>query len=312
MTEEQDRAPRTLGVRLDAQGRRLTARLAPRFPWAGPLRAVAERAADRATAFEGRYERSETAPPEEGRRPQSLPWARPSGPPRSTSPHASPPTGARAVADPSADPAAGTTPAAADPAVGRPLPADVRARLRDHVGPAADALRVHDDPAADALARAHRADAVTVGRDVHVRSGRYRPREPEGFALLVHEASHVLALLEPGAAWHRATGAAVAEEEATALSRERTAAAQHTAPDRSPSAPSAPSVPAHTPADFPDTSPPAASSPAARPATAPADRDAGAGPLSPPQPSPLDLERLKQSVLRELTDRLRTEFERGG
>ena len=62
--------------------------------------------------------------------------------------------------DGSAPPAAG---GGAGVDAGRPLPDDVRWRLRDVAGPAADALRVHDDGAADALARAHRADAVTVG-----------------------------------------------------------------------------------------------------------------------------------------------------
>ena len=56
-------------------------------------------------------------------------------------------------------------------------------------------MRVHDDARADAIARAHAADAVTLGADVYFRQGRLAPDDRRGEALLAHEASHVSASL---------------------------------------------------------------------------------------------------------------------
>ena len=84
-------------------------------------------------------------------------------------------------------------------------------------------MRVHDDRAADQLARRHRADAVTVGRDVYFRQDRLRPRDPQGFGLVAHEATHVAEFFAPGAAWRRLTGGAQQEEERLAEANERRA-----------------------------------------------------------------------------------------
>jgi hypothetical protein len=185
---------------------------------------------------------------------------------------------------------------------GRPLSPDVRRTLHDVLGPgagrAADALRVHDGAAADTLARAHRADAVTVGRDVHFRRGRYRPSDDAGFALLVHEATHVLALLEPGAAWHRATGGGRRDEEARAQAAER---AGRAAP-RSP----LPAVPRAARAAAPPVPNPVPTSPTPHPMTAVQDRD-----VTPAAAAAPDLEALRRGLVDELMRRLRTEFERG-
>ena len=119
---------------------------------------------------------------------------------------------------------------------GRLLPADVRERLRPQAGPGADVMRVHQGEVADTVARDRGADAVTLGRDVFFREGQFRPREPRGFGLLVHEATHVMQLLQPGVAWRRATGAGVQDEEAEALGRERRAGAM-AAPEPRPLSP---------------------------------------------------------------------------
>src|SRR6266545_801799 len=207
MTDDDQRV-RTLGERLDEAGRRLSVRHLPAYPWAGGLGRVLARARSLTGQFDGRFERVEWPPDGRDLTASATRWA------------------ARRGAAGTAPGPAGVPglPVAADGAragEGRPLPADVRARLRARVGPGADALRVHDDGAADALARAHRADAVTVGRDVYFRGGRYRPRQDGGFALLAHEATHVLALLHPAVAWRRATDGGVADEERRALAAER-------------------------------------------------------------------------------------------
>jgi hypothetical protein len=70
---------------------------------------------------------------------------------------------------------------------------DVSARIEREIGAPADNVEIHDDPASDALARARGADAVTIGEHMHFRQGSYRPDDPRGFALLVHETVHAVA-----------------------------------------------------------------------------------------------------------------------
>jgi hypothetical protein len=162
------------------------------------------------------------------------------------------------------------------------------------------------------MARVHRADAVTVGPDVFFRQGQFRPREPRGFGLLVHEATHVLELLRPGATWRRATGGGVHKEEETALARERAAVSRlalagghgrmETGPlSRPPAQPAARAEPAVATWSAPPASP------VLRPMTAAADRD-----VSAPAPASVDLETLRRDLVDDLMRQLRTEFERGG
>jgi hypothetical protein len=47
-------------------------------------------------------------------------------------------------------------------------------------------------PASDDLCRAFGARALTVGTDIHFRTGQFAPRTPEGFWLLAHEVAHVI------------------------------------------------------------------------------------------------------------------------
>jgi Domain of unknown function (DUF4157) len=75
---------------------------------------------------------------------------------------------------------------------GRGLDASVQARVAQALGADPGPLRVHADAEADQLSRALGAKAFTSGRDVFFGSGTFDPSSPEGFALLVHESTHVL------------------------------------------------------------------------------------------------------------------------
>lgn len=309
----------TLGAHLDHAARRLAARHLVRYAWASGLAPVLERAAELTETFQNRFDRFEQDefPPGHLAEPAAWPGVDGRGLARAVPTAARPPSGT--------GPAGDFIPAAED--VGLPLPADVRARLREVAGPGADALRVHHDSAADITARAYRADAVTTGRDVHIRDGRFRPDESAGFALLAHEAAHVTALLGQGEAARRAAAAGIETEEETALAREQAArdyfddAARYATPTgpavtaRFPAGPAprhaAPSAPPFLPGSPPgaaqaQASPagPAAAA-AAYPMTAPTDRDL-------PRPEPFDVEDLRRKLISDLMRQLRTEFERGG
>jgi hypothetical protein len=220
---------------------------------------------------------------------------------------------------------------------GRALAADVTARLRPLVGDGVEAVRVHDNDAADARARAHRADAVSVGADVHFRAGQLRPREPRGFALLAHEATHVVERLRPGASWRRSTAGGVDDEERLALTREAYALAPPAGVPGSPSgitATGAPMTSGQMPGGPPGPAPMslATPAPAAMPAPAPApastsEASSGSPPASLqgrpmtaasdrvvglPAAAGIDVEALKAGLLRDLIGQLRDEFERGG
>ena len=176
-----------------------------------------------------------------------------------------------------------------------PLSPDVRERLRPLVGTAADALRVHRNDGADRLAADHHSDAVTVGRDVHFRGGRFRPLEPEGFALLAHEASHVAEALRPDAGARRAAAPLRAAEERAALALEQTMLS-------TPFAPLPPST-------MPVAAGRAESAPL-QPMAADADRALVRNPRV--QAAPFDATELRRELHRELLDQIRTDFERGG
>jgi len=311
--------PPTLGERLDGDGRRIAARHEWTSAVGARLALPIRRAEELQGLFSGRFERTEAS--DDG------PVAVPTGvSPRITGP--APQVEGRS-----------TRPERDD---GRPLPVDVRSRLRDFAGPAADVLRVHSDAAADRTAVAHAADAVTMGADVYVRDGRFRPDEPAGFALLAHEATHVSAALERGGAGSVPAGGPAAEE-ALALGLERLALGRERLADRAlhggpgpdgrggpPSGPGSqvpasvgrvagpppgravarPGPPTISPADGgrPGASPPALGT--AVPRAAAVDRPPD------PQPPPFDVEVLRRELSRELMgellSRLRSDAERGG
>lgn len=74
---------------------------------------------------------------------------------------------------------------------GRPLDADIRARLEPLVGQDLEQVRVHDGGQAAQAAQAVQARAFTVGREIVFGAGRYEPGTREGLSLLAHEATHV-------------------------------------------------------------------------------------------------------------------------
>ena len=74
---------------------------------------------------------------------------------------------------------------------GHALDPDVRAGYESRFGVDFGNVRIHTGGEADASARAVRANAYTVGRDVVFAAGRYAPRTEEGARLLAHELTHV-------------------------------------------------------------------------------------------------------------------------
>lgn len=183
---------------------------------------------------------------------------------------------------------------------GERLPAVVRERLRSRVGPAADAMRIHHDETSHRVADAHDADAVASGADVYFRRGRYQPHDEAGFALLAHEATHVSRSIQPNTAW-RPMLPEVQADEAAAIALERDVR-RRVAFDfgRAAAAPS-PEFPVERRAIAP-------ASPTPRPMTAAADRPLDTA----PPPAPIDMERLRQTLARDLIRQIKAELERGG
>lgn len=314
----------TLGERLDAQARRRVLAHEPRALWVGPFTALTHHVAELGNVVRGRFERIEAEVPVDPD--TSRPTAQTasgailrSAPARLTAGDAdgnvpAEAAGRRTTGRPPTTGGLGDTHPAgharrpqerAEERVsdvpGRPLPPSARSRLRPLAGPAVDAMRVHDGPAADALTRAAGADAVTVGRDVHMRHGRYAPDRERGLALLAHEATHVAAALDPGPAWSRATGEA--EEERSARHLERLVLG--TAVPAAAATPPLPSLGASgSPAPAQSPSAPAPTAPGVR--TAATDREVGPTAVGP------DLQSLRRSVVADVMRQIRTEFERGG
>jgi hypothetical protein len=291
--------PRTVGERLDGACRRIAARHQWTSPVAEQLGPALRRAEELAGLFAGRFDRDESGV--DGVDPLQLAASAelPGWPP-----HAGHPAPDRhAAVRPTGE--------------GRRLPADVRGRLREFAGPAADVLRVHEDAAADHVAKAHSADAVTVGADVYFRDGRFNPDEPEGFGLLAHEATHVSAGLASHGAARVSTGGRAAEENAALVQEQRAHADQagslRTLPGPAPTgrrgtpvaAPPPPATPARLPAARSGALPPAAAPAAGAVAmAAPVDRPAA-------PPAPFDVEALRRDLVVELMRRLRSDAERG-
>jgi hypothetical protein len=295
----------TLGRLLDAQARRRSLTLQPRLAWARPLASVLRRAERLGDVLGERFDRFDGRPAVDPGTDLARPVRRRVGPghPDRLAPQPPGPQGF-----PGSDGADRIRPGEL-----RDLPPSVRYRLRQDVGAAADAMRVHDGPRADARARAAGADAVTVGRDVHLRQGRYAPHRQETLALLAHEATHVAAVLAPGPAWRAAVGADA--EERLARDREarilgaaeisRTATPRRTSPADAgrvglPGAPLSAAGPAVEPA------PAASTARAGKPRAADADRDLAPAPAGP------DLAALRRAVVADVMRQIKTDFERGG
>jgi hypothetical protein len=75
---------------------------------------------------------------------------------------------------------------------GRPLDSSTRGFMESRFGQDFSQVRVHTGAAAAESARAVRAQAFTVGRDVAFGEGQYAPQTSAGRRLLAHELTHVL------------------------------------------------------------------------------------------------------------------------
>lgn len=75
---------------------------------------------------------------------------------------------------------------------GRPLPAELRARMEAAFGHAFDHVRLHTDGRAASAARAVNARAFTVGADIVFAEGAFAPHTAAGQELLAHELTHVV------------------------------------------------------------------------------------------------------------------------
>lgn len=192
------------------------------------------------------------------------------------------------------------------PRDGRLIPARVRERLQAQVGNAAHLMQVHDDEQAHRIAQQHHADAVSLGPDVFFARGRYQPHDNRGVALLAHEAVHVAHAMQPNVGWQRSSEHGLAVEEAMAAAAERAALKNDTAsPYQNDGMPAAVASPAgHAHGAMPATTSPARTPMAAetaRPVNAPVSTAAA-----------IDLDALRQSLMRELRNQIRSDMERGG
>ncbi|MGH8543023.1 MAG: DUF4157 domain-containing protein [Gammaproteobacteria bacterium] len=93
---------------------------------------------------------------------------------------------------------------------GQPLSPSLRCFFEPRFGHDFGRVRVHADSDAADGARAVRARAYTVGRDIVFGSGEYAPATMEGKRLLAHELTHVLQQESAPAAGQRPTGSAIA------------------------------------------------------------------------------------------------------
>jgi len=170
------------------------------------------------------------------------------------------------------------------------------------------AVKIHTNQAADQVARQLGADAVTFGERILFRAGRYEPETPRGLGLLGHELTHAARAgfrpVDPSTAAESRT-----QEETLALRNEQRILNQLAG------------YPAAAPVagiGAPSASDPLPKIAAGHPAASDRAVSGAAGP-SPPEPmmqtmqlSVTQLRQIKDDVYRDLMERLRTEFERGG
>ncbi len=83
-------------------------------------------------------------------------------------------------------------PASAGTEGGRALPETLRATFERAVGVDLSTIRIHADPAAGAAVSRVHANAITVGEDIAIAPGLYRPDDARGRTLLAHEVAHVV------------------------------------------------------------------------------------------------------------------------
>jgi Domain of unknown function (DUF4157) len=214
-----------------------------------------------------------------------------------------------------------------------PVPPLVRDQLRSVVGPGVDLARIHTDDRSDAYARSHHADAVTTGRDIYFRSGSFIPHSPAGLGLLAHELTHVAESERPGADWTRATSDGTRREEHLARATEQRVARSVVSPVAAQAyPPPAAPMPANPMDPINSTPGPASATPSnpqvtqntqavpglpnpganhLRPMHADTDRPPATDPPRSMAPAEPNLDRLKQTLYRDIMSRIRVEFERG-
>lgn len=171
----------------------------------------------------------------------------------------------------------------------RVLPAGLQAFLAARLGLRLPPVQIHVGPAADRMTTHYRADAVSFGNRIAVRHDRYEPQTVRGAALLGHELTHVAAAAQPPR-----TVAGAVREERTALANEHRLLVENV------------QAPRHI-------QPPAA------PVAAPVLSPVRAATVDRPRPSEPGVAnrntsqeaQLKEELVRDLLDRLRTDFERG-
>lgn len=174
------------------------------------------------------------------------------------------------------------------------------------------AVKIYANQAADQVARRFHADAVAFGDSILFRSGRYEPSTARGLGLLGHELTHAaqarMRSAGPAAFDMPDTPEGAALAESTALANERRIL------NRLSGSP-APGQTGmfSTPGSFSAPRAPAAKPPAVQ--TAATDRAVAGDTVT---HDPMDsfpsaqLQQIKDAVYRDLMERLRTEFERGG
>jgi hypothetical protein len=170
------------------------------------------------------------------------------------------------------------------------------------------AVKIHVDQASDTLVRRHRADALAYGDHLLFRTDKYSPETWEGLGLLGHELTHATqSSMNRGVGGFDSHPNESDQEEATALHNELRILHHLTAP----------SLPNYPPVAEPTTpSLQRTVQPVAQPRAAASNRDLGQGlndvkssriPLTEHQ-----LKQIKELVYRDLMERIRAEFERGG
>ena len=293
----------TLGEKLAFETQRIANRRTPHFPWLRMLQPIRERVVSLPVPSQARFERTEASRPGLPSLIASYETLREALYPLSQQSFVHP---ASSVLERIAK--------GSGQEWGQPLPPLVQQRLRDFVGSGTETIRVHHDEVADAIVRPQRADAVTIGHHVFFRKGHFQPQEREGFALLAHEATHVIQAMRPDSAWKRATQMGVHEEEELASIRERKAfdAGRDSSFFRQPATLTRrPAVASRSPATpVPSqlgSGPTVSPSPVLRPLAATTERavDKETAPMP-------DVDELKRAVYRDLMKQIRADLERGG
>lgn len=212
----------------------------------------------------------------------------------------------------------------------KPLDLGPGSLLSRWLGTPLPSVQVHSGAFTNRLLQAYHADAMTVGRDIYIKTDKFDPHSAAGLALLAHEFTHVSQQLPgSGEAMHMSPN----RQEEKALTNERLVllhAQAHLGAQNLPAVPHAPGSAPVSPPPRPRGSPAVPAGPgltpgvphhtqarSATPMFAEGSRSmAAADPVSlaPPIAAGLsdhDMARIKAEVYQDLMWRIKTEFERG-